>query len=146
MSKVTAEPNRTNKFLSGLRSAMWNPARLRRLADTPSVHARRERHVASVVDCLRRLLSVGSARGIGVKSIGGTELMPRVGQTFHHRFQLGAKLAHPVVIKKRGQHTLDIVGANFELDRIVTTTDICLDGFDAGLDRGVAREPGLSLA
>jgi hypothetical protein len=125
---------------------MWNPTRLRRLADTPSVHACCEGQIASVVDRLRRLLSVGSARGIGMKSIGGTELVPRVGQTFHHRFQLGAKLAHPVVIKKRGQHTLNIVRADLKLDRIVATTDIGLEGFNTGFDRGIAREPCLGFA
>jgi hypothetical protein len=51
-----------------------------------------------------------------------------------------------MVIEKRGQHTLDVVRANLELDRIVTTADICLDGFNPGFDRGIAREPGLGLA
>ena len=81
-----------------------------------------------------------------MESIGGTKLVPRLGQTFHHRCYLGAKLAHPVVIEKRGQHTLDIVRADLELDRIVTTADICLDGFDTGLDRGIARKPRLGFA
>src|SRR5687768_5330479 len=42
-----------------LRAAMRNPACLRRLADAPAVHARREGKIAGVVDRLRGLLTVG---------------------------------------------------------------------------------------
>src|SRR5215211_7687678 len=81
-----------------------------------------------------------------MESIGGTELILRPGQTVHHWFQLAAKLAHPVVIEKRGQHSLDVVRANFKLDRVVTATNIRLNGFNARLDRGIARKSSLGLA
>jgi hypothetical protein len=145
MSRVAGDPARMDKLLSGLRAAVRNPARLRLLADAPSIHARREGEIASVVDRLRRLLGTGGTSGIRMKSIGGTKLVPWLGQTFHHRIQLGAKLAHPVVIEKRGQHTLDIVGTNLELDRVVTAANVCFDSFNTGLDRSIAREPRLGL-
>src|SRR4051812_6515614 len=146
ISWLAGEPAGMDRLLSTFRAAVRNPARLRRLADAPAVHARREGKIAGVVDRLRGSLAVSGPRGVRVEAVGGTELVVRPGQTFDHRRYLGAKLEYPTVIEEGGQDVLDVVRADLELDRIVTTADIRFDCLDPRLDCRVVRKPRLGLS